>query len=160
MNDHQISEAQAELDLLQRKHRKPTPRMVELQVAIYEHYHTYLTPQDEHAFLDFEIKEPPIEWYPDRTCVCPVCHGHGGWNLRVNCYPTHGRPREFGHFRCSCNQCNGYGWVTPQETKCIHEFVEISYQEAKALGVRHEGRCWHVTKCTKCGATQSHDSSD
>jgi hypothetical protein len=44
---------------------------------------TYLEPDDPGAFTDWPLAQPPVKWYPDRTIPCPVCHGHGGWNLRL-----------------------------------------------------------------------------
>lgn len=44
--------------------------------------------------------------------------------------------------------------------KCEHEMGEISAAEARAAGIYHGGRCYHVLKCTKCGYVSAYDSSD
>lgn len=43
---------------------------------------------------------------------------------------------------------------------CKHEYAELSRDMAHAAGIYHAGRCYHVTKCTKCGHVWSYDSSD
>lgn len=123
----------------------------------------YLTPESRDAFLDF----PPIgsnlatftHYYPNATPVlCPKCKGHGGWNLRINAYPL---PKDKAniaanrhthvHFRASCAQCNGWGYVEPGlDATCIHE-------DGPAVNV---GNCLNNYTCTKCGRTHTVDSSD
>lgn len=43
---------------------------------------------------------------------------------------------------------------------CAHSYKELSVGQARVEGVRHFGRCYHVTKCVKCGHIWSYDSSD
>jgi len=43
---------------------------------------------------------------------------------------------------------------------CDHDYQELSWQECKERGIRHEGRCWHVTECKTCKNISAHDSSD
>lgn len=115
--------------------------------------------------------------HPSIWTHCPVCRGYGGWVLKDNCYAPYDRtqpppagwtwdsyvafygPRE--HFRASCSQCNGWGWVekTSTDAACIHTDVELSSKEATALGVVHFGMCWHVYQCSKCKRIRSEDSS-
>lgn len=108
---------------------------------------------------------------------CPVCKGYGGWVLSDNCYPPYDTTQAppsgwtwdsfiafYGpkqHFRASCNQCNGWGWVEKdsKDAGCIHSKRELSSKEATALGVAHFGMCWHVYQCRKCGQITSEDSS-
>jgi len=104
-------------------------------------------------FTDLPVLPTPYERMPnsfkaDTVWVkCPLCHGHGRWNLLLN---------EYGpgkHFQQAC-QCNGWGWVeagSPDAT-CIHDMKEIAPDQP--------WRCWHTYKCQKCGHTVSHDSSD
>lgn len=109
---------------------------------------------DATDFTDIPLLAKP-EGYPQGAdTICPLCHGHGKWNLELNAYGS-GK-----HFQGGCGQCWGWGWVTPEDADCIHEFVEISQAKAKALGVMHFGMCWHVIQCTKCGRLRSYDSSD
>jgi hypothetical protein len=129
--------------------------------------HTYLEATDPDAFLDYPKFAPPVEYHPEWAVECPVCQGHGGWNLRVNCYPLHHREdtpenRHFhAHFRCHCTQCAGWGWTTPENAECVHDYArQLSYAECRDRGVYHAGRCWHVYECSKCGKTLSQDSSD
>jgi hypothetical protein len=57
------------------------------------------------------------------------------------------------------------GWKKEQHVRffafgCDHEYKELSYAECQEQGIRHEGMCWHVNKCQKCGHVESRDSSD
>ena len=114
----------------------------------------YLTHTDPNAFLDMEVGEKAD--YMKDYILCPKCKGHGGWNLRIDAY---GKGK---HFRCSCGQCNGWGYVHPDSTSatCIHDFVGVSEDECNRRGITHHGRCWHVYECKHCGQITSHDSSD
>lgn len=115
----------------------------------------YLEPTDDDAFLDFPKKERE-PWAKDFV-ECPVCFGHGGWNLRTFSYtlPKGMEDNEENrhshvHFRCFCQQCRGYGYTHPDNAKCIHNMVHF----------QNLGRCYNREKCTKCGMTQDIDSSD
>ena len=44
--------------------------------------------------------------------------------------------------------------------RCAHTYAELSMAEARAAGIYHGGRCYHVNRCTKCGYVNSYDSSD
>ena len=105
----------------------------------------YLEPTDEGAFLDF-VKREKLSYYPYE---CPKCKGHGGWNLKINCYPLHGRSREFGHFRCVCHVCNGSGY-TPTENPCDHDW---KFEQ-------NLGRCYNRYRCLNCNNIMDVDSSD
>lgn len=107
-------------------------------------------------FTDMEVKTKPTDGYPappDELWLCPVCHGYGGWNLALNAYG------EGKHFRASCFQCRGWGWVDETDRDCIHDNAEISPDEARAEGVPHFGMYYHVVKCRNCGHVQAYDSS-
>ena len=43
---------------------------------------------------------------------------------------------------------------------CDHTMRELSKAECATEGLYHAGRCFHVSKCTKCGYVSSVDSSD
>ena len=100
---------------------------------------------------------------PRETCLakgndvilCPVCKGHGGWNLRLKAY------RDGGNFQASCGQCNGWGWVEKDgpDATCVHEYRELSDLECRERNIHHFGMCWHVYTCEKCGHIISQDSS-
>ncbi len=106
-------------------------------------------------FDGIEIKDKP-NWTTEKQIYCPLCHGHGEWNLELNAYGP-GR-----NFQAVCSQCNGYGWVkkgTSDET-CIHDWHELSMSESRAKGYTHFGMCYHVYQCTKCHKMTAQDSSD
>lgn len=84
----------------------------------------------------------------ERVTLCPLCQGHGGWNLRLNAYGL-GK-----HFQAMCNQCWGWGHVGKEDATCIHDFME---GERKGSG---SGRMFeHKIKCRKCGRSRWYDSS-
>lgn len=115
----------------------------------------YLEPTDPNAFLDFPLQESPPTWAPDYV-PCPKCFQHGGWNLEINAYPlrnmenTPENRHKYSHFRAHCGQCNGYGWTSQENAKCLHEMVHH----------RNTGRCLNEYKCIKCGKIEEIDSSD
>jgi hypothetical protein len=123
----------------------------------------YLTPADPGAFTDMKRRTAQGE----HRHRCPLCRGYGGWNLTLNAYKlppgmrnTKANRASYCHFSCCCSQCNGWGWVTARDTECIHEWHEISAQEAHERGLYHAGNCWHVYVCAKgCGRTTAADSS-
>ena len=103
-------------------------------------------------FTDMDKKKPHCK---DQE-ACPKCKGYGGWNLQLNAYG------QGKHFRMFCCQCWGHGYVDKdsKDATCIHDFHEISAEEARNKGVHHFGRCYHVSECSKCGKLISYDSSD
>ena len=116
---------------------------------------SYLTPDDPDAFLDYP--EKPTPELSIGLVECPVCHKHGGWNLRVNSRKLHEgvadtpeNRHKYVHFRAYCNQCYGRGWTTVENAKCVHT-MEFS---------RNLGRCYNEYKCSKCGKIENVDSSD
>ncbi len=108
-------------------------------------------------FTDLPILAKPTK-YPARPgvemAICPTCHGHGGWNLRLNCYPH----SEYRHLKTDCAQCRGYGWINPEDA-CEHKMHEITPAEARNRGFVHMGRCHHVEICETCGTIRD-DSTD
>jgi len=99
-----------------------------------------------HAYFEGDEAE-------DKLFLCPVCKGYGGWNLTLNAYG----PGK--HFRASCSQCNGWGWVTEEDRDCIHEVEELSMAQCREIKVMHFGNCYHVYRCLKCGQISAVDSS-
>lgn len=116
----------------------------------------YLDTSSPDAFKDIEKKTPTNQYPVTDPVECPVCHGHGKWNLRIDAYGA-GK-----HFQAHCSQCNGWGYVNKgsAHAECVHEYKELSQQECNDKGIRHYGMCWHVYECTKCGTTMAQDSSD
>jgi hypothetical protein len=116
---------------------------------------TYLDPDHPDAFIDFPAPPAPPE-YMGATVECPLCKGHGGWNLALNEYKLHGKedtPENrhlFSHFRASCSQCQGYGHVRPEDSDHVHEWKWI----------QNIGNCLNLHECTKCGKKWQIDSSD
>jgi hypothetical protein len=114
--------------------------------------------EDATDFTDLEVQPMPREksYCRDndpRTFLCSVCKGHGTWNLIIDAYG----PGK--HFRASCSQCNGWGWVDAEDAACIHDDREINREEAKERKLRHEGMFYHLYECTKCHRLVSYDSS-
>jgi hypothetical protein len=114
----------------------------------------YMEATDKDAFLDFPLKEKS-SFLPSDYVPCPVCKGHGGWNLSLNSFPMHDKPNTaenrhtYSHFRCACSQCNGLGHTSKDNT-CIHEMVHVA-------NIR---MCLNKYECNKCGHTRDVDSSD
>lgn len=109
----------------------------------------YLRPTDPDAFKDWEVI-PIKETVVKNPVLCPLCLGHGGWNLRLDAYTP--RPGMKNHFTCFCDSCWGEGYVEKDSLnhKCFpHEW------ERKTIG-----RCLHEWKCQKCGQLHTVDSSD
>lgn len=112
----------------------------------------YLTPESTDAFLDF----PDVDRskWAKNVIECPICKGHGGWNLRINAYPLHNIPNTVenrhlkANFRSSCGSCWGHGYLQPGQT-CPHEW---------SVG-KKIGNCLHEWICSKCGIKQQVDSS-
>ncbi len=110
----------------------------------------FLEPTDANAFVDHPMK-PQVE-----GCVeCPKCKGHGGWNLRLNAYSLHGKedtPENrhlFAHFRASCNNCWGWGYVEPKNADHVHDWKPRSI-----------GNCESEWTCATCNEKRIVDSSD
>jgi len=111
----------------------------------------YLQPTHPDAFTDF----PPPVVAKAGYKTCPLCTGHGGWNLKLNAYPMHHKENTpenrhtFSHFRSLCRNCFGYGEV-PDHQSCIHEW---EWKENK-------GRCLNLYVCVHCQSPNLVDSSD
>lgn len=110
------------------------------------------TPEDHLAqWRKFHPNVPPI--------LCPKCKGWAGHNLVVNAYrlpdgmaDTPENRHKYRHFRASCNQCAGWGYVASKEdAECIHE---------AGPGTPTRFNCVTNYRCTKCGKEWSVDSSD
>lgn len=105
----------------------------------------YMDYNHPNAFVDFP-SVPECPDYMNGASLCPMCKGHGGWNLELNAYSLHQNENtpenrhKFSHFRSNCSQCNGYGWT--DDVSCLHE-----YQHVRCLApFEHESRC---IKCDK-----------
>ncbi len=116
----------------------------------------YLTREHPDAFLDFP-QEIPIHPLKEGHVICPICSGHGGWNLRINAYKlpkgetnTPENRHKWVHFQCTCRQCNGWGFVKPEDAH--HEHVWDFH--------RNLGNCYNQYKCNICGKLENVDSSD
>lgn len=115
-------------------------------------------------FDDIPLRQPPSEltWgyqAKGEWVLCPLCKGHGRWNLELNAYG----PQR--HFQGACNQCNGWGYVDtarPQDLTCIHDYQEVGRERRVQLG--YSGSLFrgeHVWECRhRCGAHKLIDSSD
>jgi len=115
--------------------------------------HEYLSPEHPDAFLDY----PEPKTVPENYKQCPVCSGHGGWNLRTHSYPlppqyesTAENRHRYAHFRCICSHCHGWGHVHNTEMCEGHEWAFE----------KNLGRCYNQYKCIHCGKIHNVDSSD
>lgn len=43
---------------------------------------------------------------------------------------------------------------------CAHTYRGLGFEECRARGIYHWGRCYHVSECTTCGHIHAVDSSD
>jgi len=114
----------------------------------------YLSSKHPDAFLDYPGKLIKPETLKDFV-ECPLCLGFGGWNLKLNAYRlyvenTQENRHKYSHFRCSCSQCNGWGYVSVLNTKCIHTWIRVS----------NDGKCLSTWACEHCNVKQQIDSSD
>lgn len=111
----------------------------------------YLEPHDVGAFDDY----PLMDVIEDKS-VCPKCKGHGGWNLRLNAYPLHEKENtpenrhRYSHFRASCDNCQGYGYVNNENANHIHKWTFV----------KNIGNCLNLYECSGCGQNWQVDSSD
>lgn len=120
----------------------------------------YLNPGDKGCWKDWPRSEMKklreMSHASGHTKLCPVCKGHGGWNLTLNAYPLHNyadtpKNRHYqSHFRAHCMHCNGWGWTSPGEQCSGHEWKHV----------RNTGNCLNLYECTKCGKRWEIDSSD
>lgn len=104
----------------------------------------YGEPDDPGAFDDNPLRDPQPEM--GLTHLCARCEGHGGWILRRDAYG------EGKHFKCSCSNCNGWGYVRPEDVDHVHDW---DWQN----GV-NTGHCLTLYTCTGCGKKWEVDSSD
>ena len=118
---------------------------------------TYLNEHSLEAFVDYP--PAPIHGLPEGKVICPRCKGHGGWNLKLNSYKlregiedTPENRHKYSHFRTSCNNCNGWGYVgaNSRDATCIHKYEWTA----------NVGNCLNNYKCHKCGKEICVDSSD
>jgi hypothetical protein len=127
----------------------------------------YLKPTDPLAFQGVPMLPQPSQrpdglgsYMKDHTALCPQCQGHGYWVLEFNAYRKPGAPESPAghhglcpdHFHAACNQCNGWGWVRPEDAEHVHEWEEVYPQPGNCL---HNYRC----KLPGCSRTMQQDSS-
>lgn len=104
----------------------------------------YLTHTDPEAFHNLEKLQPTASHIAWGFVLCPKCHGFGKWNILLDFYGP-------GlHQKCCCDQCDGNGYVSRDDAKCVHEFGR---REAVGKSL------WNVT-CLKCGQKREIDTSD
>lgn len=124
--------------------------------------------QANHDYTDHVKKELP-DYMRDAGYVheCPDCQGYGGWVIKRNDYglpdgmaDTAENRAKYSHFCASCFQCMGWGYVRDEDKDCVHDFHEISADEARKRGAYHGGACYHVVACSKCDRISAYDSSD
>lgn len=107
---------------------------------------------DATDFTDIPVQPKPGE----DAVLCPKCKGHGYWNLKLHAFaPLPGDPHSRRqHFKASCAQCWGWGWVraTSRDAICLHDFVEIKPDQPF--------RGFHTLKCQVCGKKRSYSTDD
>lgn len=123
----------------------------------------YLTIDHPDAHVDFPTADEKRQdfvrmWNREPLATCPKCHGRGGWNLQLNQYPlpvamdeTRENRHMYCHFRASCSQCNGWGFVSEKrDAECIHDAEETAHDSAL---------CLTSYRCRNCSAQWQIDSS-
>jgi len=111
---------------------------------------------DATNFQDIPVRERrQCHLEGDQVVMCPVCKGHGIWNLMLDA------SGEGKHFQAHCSQCNGWGWVAKgtKDESCVHEYRELSQDECVRRGIPHYGMFCHIYECRKCGKQIETDSS-
>ena len=120
----------------------------------------YMDHKHPDAFVDFAPPKAPSDLMLKMgyNKVCPMCKGHGGWNLRLNAYRMpdgyEGNPynrNRYCHFRASCGHCSGWGYVSPEEPCEGHEWARVA-------GASYMGMSKYV--CIHCEKEACRDSSD
>jgi hypothetical protein len=115
----------------------------------------YLEPTDPGAFIDYPLKDSAEAAEMGFSHECPLCKGHGGWNLRVNAYPLHNKEdspenrHNFSHFKAHCDTCHGWGYVREKDANHIHKWEFV----------RNTGNCLNLYHCSGCSKDWEVDSS-
>lgn len=116
----------------------------------------YLESTDPGAFDDYPRRDALKAAEIGLVHECLECKGHGGWNLTLNAYPLHGKENtpenrhRFSHFRVHCSNCNGMGYVRPENADHIHKWEHAG----------NAGNCLNLYRCSGCGQEWMVDSSD
>lgn len=116
---------------------------------------SYLKPTDPGAFDGLEKQRAGacakmLGAYSTPRCdsvpvvECANCRGHGKWNLELNAYG----PGK--HFRASCNNCTGWGYVPATQGDHVHQ-----WDRGETVG-----RCLTRYTCAGCKKVRDVDSSD
>jgi DnaJ-class molecular chaperone len=115
----------------------------------------YMDQNHPDAFVDYPLMDAAKSAEYGLTKICPVCAGHGGWNLLLNQYDLNGKENTpanrhlYSHFRSHCMHCNGWGYVRETENCPGHEWKHV----------RNTGNCLNLYRCEKCGKEWEIDSS-
>ena len=111
-------------------------------------FNTYLPNGAYHVGMELRAPEPTY----GLTELCAICHGYGGWNLKLNAYTLSDGSKQ--HFNACCSHCNGWGFVKPGENDCApHDWEEVSRPSGHHSGL-------HTDRCKKCGKHRTYDTSD
>ena len=115
--------------------------------------HPYINPDQPEAFVDFPTPTPA----PAGQSKCPKCQGHRGWNLRINAYPLHptlpdnpDNRHRHAHFRASCDNCQGQGYVPQNAAEHVHQW-QLDPNRSKTF------RQTYI--CATCNAVEERDTS-
>ncbi|MFC0588867.1 hypothetical protein ACFFF7_05520 [Novosphingobium aquiterrae] len=76
-------------------------------------------PQDPHAFDGIPLL--PRSGALDR--VCPLCAGHGQWNVEIDLASQRSK-------RCLCGKCDGRGWIETGDDPVPSPDIECAPGEA------------------------------
>lgn len=90
------------------------------------------------------------------------CRLHEGCKdlVRHNGAPTYRSNPKTG-YEIGTHLCEGCALpLTCVSPTGDHEYIELTYGQARALGIYHPGRCYHVSRCRHCGNVHAVDSSD
>lgn len=111
-------------------------------------YNGNLEPGDPDCFDGMQ----PIPRRFDDYVQCARCQGYGGWNLTLNAFKRYenGKLVGYSHFRASCDNCMGSGWVQKKYDGHVHKWEVDGYPY----------RCVTRYKCQGCGSINEVDSGD
>ena len=77
--------------------------------------------------------------------------------VRHNGAPTY---RSSPGYEIGEHLCEGCAKPLACSSPTGHRYHELSYEQARALGIYHGGNCYHVSQCEYCNDTHAVDSSD
>jgi hypothetical protein len=62
-------------------------------------------------------------------CLCPVCHGHGAWNIEIDLISHRSK-------RHACDRCHGSGWIETGGDPVVGHDIAMTPQGYPKWGTR------------------------